>query len=361
VRLVDHHCHGVVRHDLDRAGFEELLSEGGAPPPGLSGFDTPLGLAVRRHCAPLLGLPPHAPPEDYLARRAELGTAEVNRRFLRASEADTFCVDTGFRGDELTSPAELAALAGGTAREVVRLETVAEELRGREGFPAAFPSAFADRLATEVHARAAVAVKSVAAYRCGLEITASPPSRAALVAAARKWTDGPARDPVLLSGLVWTAVEQGLPVQFHVGYGDRDLTLHRSDPSLLTGFLRAMPSRVPVLLLHGYPFHRSSGYLAAVYGNVYVDVGLALNHVGPARAAALLAEALDAVPFGKMLYSSDAAGLPELYALGSLTFRRGLGEVLAARVAAGEWARVDADRIAAMIGSGNAERVYGLT
>jgi hypothetical protein len=30
-------------------------------------------------------------------------------------------------------------------------------------------------------------------------------------------------------------------------------------------------------------------------------------------------------------------------------------------VAAGEWARVDADRIAAMIGSGNAERVYGLT
>jgi len=27
LRLVDHHCHGVVRRDLDRSGFEALISE----------------------------------------------------------------------------------------------------------------------------------------------------------------------------------------------------------------------------------------------------------------------------------------------------------------------------------------------
>jgi hypothetical protein len=67
------------------------------------------------------------------------------------------------------------------------------------------------------------------------------------------------------------------------------------------------------------------------------------------------------VPFGKMLYSSDAYGLPELYALGSLVFRRALADVLGEGVAAGEWTATDADRVARMIGAQNAERVYRLT
>ena len=62
--LTDHHCHGVARGDLDREGFEALLSEGGPPPDGVTNFDTPVGIAVRRHCAPVLDLPAHAPPEE---------------------------------------------------------------------------------------------------------------------------------------------------------------------------------------------------------------------------------------------------------------------------------------------------------
>jgi hypothetical protein len=362
VRLVDHHCHGVVRRDLDRAGFEELLSEGGAPPPGTTNFDTPLGLAVRRHCAPLLDLAPHASPGEYLARRADLGTVEVTRRFLRAADTGVFCVDTGHRPDELLSPAELAAAAGPAAvgREVVRLETVAAAV-ARSG-AGGFVRRYAEHLAAVVADTGAVAVKSIAAYRGGLELTAAPPSGPAVVAAVDRWlAGGPSGGPVLGSALVWAAVDLGLPIQFHVGYGDRDLTLHRSDPSLLTAFLRAAPAEVPVLLLHCYPYHRSAAYLAGVYGTVYLDVGLALNHVGPVRARAVLAEALEAVPFGKMLYSSDAYGLPELYALGALTFRRSLEQVLDGWVSAGECSPADTRRIAERIGAGNAERVYGLS
>ncbi|MDQ1677979.1 MAG: uncharacterized protein QOC93_3123 [Actinomycetota bacterium] len=358
--LVDHHCHGVVRRELDRAGFEALLGEGGAPPPGTTNFDTPLGLAIRRHCAPLLDLAPHVRPEGYLERRADLGAPEVTRRFLRAAGTRVFCVDTGHHPDELLSPVELAAAAGSTAvgREVVRLEKVAETVAraGAEGFG----RRFAEQLAAVVAETGAVAVKSVAAYRGGLELTAAPPSRSAVTAGVDRWLTGASADPVLGSALVWAAVELGLPIQFHVGYGDRDLVLHRSDPSLLTAFLHAAPAEIPVLLLHCYPYHRSAAYLAGTYRNVYLDVGLALNHVGPVRARAVLAEALEAVPFGKMLYSSDAYGLPELYALGSLVFRRALAVVLGEGVAAGEWAAADADRVAAMIGAGNAERVYGL-
>ena len=37
---------------------------------------------------------------------------------------------------------------------------------------------------------------------------------------------------------------------------------------------------------------------------------------------------MELAPFGKLLYSSDAFGLPELYLLGAHTFRVALAEVL---------------------------------
>ncbi len=78
--LVDHHCHGLVLEDLDRSGFEALMNEAAhASPLGTTLFDSMLGLAIRRHCAPVLDLEPLAPADDYLERRAELGAAEVNR------------------------------------------------------------------------------------------------------------------------------------------------------------------------------------------------------------------------------------------------------------------------------------------
>src|SRR3954454_588688 len=112
VPLVDHHCHGVVTADLDRAGLDALISEGGAPPDGETSFDSPVGLAIRRHCAPLLDLEPHAPAEEYLARRRELGTEEVNRRYLGATGTTRYLVDTGHRPQGLTSPQEMTDLTG---------------------------------------------------------------------------------------------------------------------------------------------------------------------------------------------------------------------------------------------------------
>ncbi len=57
---------------------------------------------------------------------------------------------------------------------------------------------------------------------------------------------------------------------------------------------------------------RAGGALAQAYPHVYLDVGLALHHVG-ARASAVLAESLELAPFGKALFSSDAAGPAELH------------------------------------------------
>jgi len=360
--LVDHHCHGVVRRDLDRAAFEALLTEADAPGPlGGTLFDSHIGFALRRWCAPVLDLPPHAAPEEYLARRAELGSAEVTGRFLAAAGLAAVCVDTGYTPEPLLSPAELGAAAGVPAYEVVRLERVAEEVVHAGCTAASFADAVVARLTTVE----AVAVKTIAAYRVGLDLPGERPTPAEVTAAAdrllRTDTDRVrVADPVLHRFLIWAGVDLALPVQVHVGYGDRDIDLHRCNPLLLTELLRAIePTGVPVMLLHNYPYHREAGYLAQVFPHVFVDVGLATHNLGY-RASALVAETLELTPFGKFLFASDAYGLPELYHLGAVLFRRALSDHLTAALADGAFADADAARVAELVGAGNARRVYRL-
>ncbi|WP_067639861.1 amidohydrolase family protein [Actinomadura latina] len=360
--LVDHHCHGVLDRDLGRAAFEESLTEAETSgPPGVSMFDTQVGFALRRWCPPVLGLDAHAEPDGYLARRAGLGAAEVNRRFLAAARLDALYVDTGYSPEAILGPPELGRLAGADAREIVRLETVAERVAAG-GVGAA---GFADEVRSRLDARDVVGAKSIAAYRAGLELSGQRPSDAEVTGAAGRLmlaaeAGGNAPrvcDEVLHRFLVWCAVDAGLPVQFHAGYGDVDADLRRGDPLLLIELLRAMDP-VPAMLLHNYPFHRHAGYLAQVLPNVYVDAGLATHNLGH-RSPALIAELLELAPFGKVLYSSDAFGLAELYHLGALLFRHGLAGFLAGGVEDGAWTSGDAERIAGMIASGNARRVYG--
>jgi uncharacterized protein len=362
--LVDHHCHGVVLRDLDRASYESLMNEGaGAGRWTGTPFDSMLGLAIRRHCAPLLGLEPHADPEDYLVRRAELGHEEVGRRMLGAARLDVLLVDTGFVPEPLSSPADLAELAGDRVRvhEVLRLETVAERLLAAGASPAGLIDAVGRRLVVS----GAVGAKSIAAYRSGLELPGERPRDADVaraVASLRPRDDGTFRvaDPIVQAALAWTAIESGMPLQLHVGYGDSDVDLIRCDPLLLTAFLRATaPYGVPVLLLHNYPFHRHAAYLAQVFDHVFMDLGLAVHNTGP-MARTLVAETLELAPFGKLLYSSDAFGLPELYLLGSLLFRRALSDVLIDLVSTDEMSADDAVRIGSLVLRDNAVRAYGL-
>lgn len=368
--LVDHHCHGVVTEELDRASFESLLTEGDVwPGSGISPFDSPVGVAVRRYCAPLLDLERHAPADAYLARRSELGPREVNRRFLAAAGTGVFCVDTGFAPHPVTSPAELAQLgeldgaARGVAHEVVRLEAVAEAVAARGVEPDGYADAFRGAALDAVRRPGVVAVKSVAAYRTGFDLDPARPSDAEVTRAARSWLGRGGRldEPVLVRELLWTAVDLGLPLQLHTGFGDNDIRLHRTDPALLTDWLHLTAGTIPVLFLHCWPYQRQAGYLAAVFEQAYLDVGLTLHHVGPVRARAVLAEALEITPFRKLLYSSDAYGLAEFYGLGALAFRRGLGDLLQDRVDADELGLPDALRLARWAGADNARRVYRLS
>jgi uncharacterized protein len=368
--LLDNHCHGVLQHDPSAAQFEALLDEGGNPAAiGTTHWDTPVGLAVRGRCAPLLDLEPFATLEAYLARRHELGADAVNRRLLTAAGTSGLILDTGFRSAEIASPSEMAALVGVPAWEVVRLEAVAEDVAQSGVLAERYPSAFAETLAART--THAVGLKTILAYRGGFEIDPSPPSHAEVVEAAGRWLveieGGQVRltDRTLLRYGIWAGVElareRRLPLQVHVGYGDADLTLHQTNPSLLTNLIRRLGAwGVQVVLLHCYPYHREAAYLANVFPNVSFDLGLALTFAG-ASASRIVAEAMEVAPFTKQLYSSDGFGAAELHYLGALHFRTGLTRVLTGWIEDGACSLPEATGIATSIASENARRIYPLS
>ena len=241
--------------------------------------------------------------------------AEYASKLLRATGTDLLLVDDGYPPPgEGTSWDELGELARCTARPVLRIERVAEE----DGL-----DAVRDEVA---HARANgfVGLKTIAAYRGGLDLDALPESPSGSEPQGR--IEGrPVREALLAALQANEDTGEPLPLQVHAGFGDSDLFLPRVHP----GYLKPLIERfreTPFVLLHCYPFVREAGWLAHVYGNVYFDLSLTIPHVS--RPAEVVRQALELAPVSKLLYASDAARTPELYYLAAKWWREALAEVL---------------------------------
>lgn len=356
VSLVDQHVHGCWLTAGERQRFENALNEANTEPITHSGFDSQLGFAVRTHCAAVLGLPTHVDPQAYWERRCQFGEDELARLFLSAAGVRDWLVDTGIGSGGVAGVAEMARLSGNRAREIVRLEEVAEQAAHA---PGDYATAFEEIL--RGRAAGAVGTKSILAYRGGFGGDLSEPSTTEVAEAAGRWREGGGtrlRDRVLLRFGLHQALRLGKPLQIHVGFGDRDCDLHQANPLLLLDFLHQSRD-VPVVLLHCYPYEREAGYLAQAFNNVYLDGGLSVNHLG-ARSPAFLARLLEMAPFSKILYSSDGFGPTELHFLGAVLWRRGMHRVTREFVDSGDWSATDAIRVVDLIARENAERVYDL-
>jgi predicted TIM-barrel fold metal-dependent hydrolase len=363
--LIDHHCHGLLPTNPTPDEFRLLGTESDwLSPPGVETLDTPFGLGIRRICAPLLDLPRHAPIDDYIARRIELGPAEVHARLMPATGTGHYLIDSGFVASPVMTPAQMSETLGKPASEVVRLERVAEQV-APSTTAAGFVQAFRAALAAE--APGAVGFKSVIAYRWGFDIDPVRPTEAEVTAAAGEWFAEAERTgsyrvshPIVLQHLIWEAIPFGKPIQFHTGFGDSDLQLYLADPSRLTKFFVATrESGVSFTLLHCYPFIREAAVQAHIFPHVYVDVGVITHYLGPSAGVAIR-HSMEIAPFGKILYSSDAYGLAEHYLVSASAWRRETGRLLDSWLADDWLTAADAERIAWQIGIGNAARIYGI-
>lgn len=363
--LIDHHCHGLLPYDIADNDFRLVATESDwLAPEGTETLDSPFGLAIRKFCGPLLGLERHVSIPEYLQRRRELGYQKVHEALMGSTGTGHFLIESGFRASPVMSPTQMKAATETPASEIVRLETLAETVAANSSVET-FTEDF--RAALQETAEHSVGFKTIIAYRYGFDVEPSPPSPTQVQSALDEWFSTAAQSnewrlehPVILQHLLWEAVPFKKPIQMHTGYGDSDVSLFRADPSRLTGFLAATrTSGATFTLLHCYPFVREAAILAQVFPHVYFDVGLVSHYTGPSVSTSLR-EALEITPFSKLLYSSDAHGLAEHYAVSAQLWRRGINQIFDEWIADDWLTASEAERFARMIAGENAARLYNL-
>ena len=368
IPIVDNHCHSLLRDQpADDDAFRIHLTESYFPE--IARDDVPHSLFYQwtiRELAGLLGCEPTA-DAVHAARRAR-GIESLTREIVERGNFKTWLVDTGYGAETTFSIDELRKLAPCRIEEILRLEPLIERLILESHDFDGFVDAYRANL-SGLRDRGIVGLKSVIAYRSGLQLEAvdRAPASAAFAEvheAARR--DGRIRieSKPLLDHLIVLAVEesarQGVPIQFHTGLGDPDLDLTKVDPAALRLIFSDRFRAAPIVLLHtGYPYVRSLAYLAAMYPNVYADMGEAILFAA-GEATEITRELLGLAPASKILFSTDASLVPELYWVGARLGRRALGRVLDEHIADGAIDEQTAFDWAERILWRNSERVYGL-
>jgi predicted TIM-barrel fold metal-dependent hydrolase len=365
IPIVDQHAHNLVRPEVElpySAAFTEAYD------PEIATGHVKDTLCLRRsvrEIAALLGCPPRLDAVE--AARRQLGFDELVRQCFAASGIATLLLDDGFLPDQILPTAWHARVA--RVYRLVRVEYLTERLIGETTSWADFQERF--RGALRNLPADVVGLKSVVAYRTGLAVddpddAAAAKSFAVLrrrVAAGQhvRLAMKPLNDWVVRATLT-EAAQNGRPVQFHTGFGDPDLDLRLANPLHLRPLFEDSSLRgVPIVLLHaGYPFTREAGYLAAVYPNAFVDLGLAIPLLSIAGMAGVVRACLELMPFSKLLFSTDAHVIPDLYYLGALWGRRALAAELDRAVQDSDLTPDEADEAAALILGGNARKLYGI-
>jgi uncharacterized protein len=371
VPVVDNHCHAVTtdqafgKVEAWRRAFTESTDPG---MPREHVVTTAFYRRLIRALAPFLGCE-YTEDAVFAARTAREGKG-LTAELLRSANIDTLLLDTGFPPPEEVFPVpELGELGGCRAEPVLRLEVLMESLLTGYDTLAATEEALAAAL-EDVRAGGHVALKSIAAYRTGLDIRewSREEAEASFREYRRSALNGFTRlvhKPLLdtLLHVAFTlAADQEVPVQFHVGYGDADTDLLLGNPLYLRPVLQRSDYRgMPVVLLHEcYPYTGQGGYLAAVYENVYLDLSYGIPLLGYGEMLSFTRQALGVAPSSKLMYSSDGIEVPELHWMSAIDGRRVIGEVLGELVAYGETSLTQAETAGESMLRENAIRLYRL-
>ena len=355
--LVDNHAHAVEPQSTEtiREAFSTFFTEGELSP------------RHARHTlnyrAALSLLRSHFETDDeaeLLRRRSAVDLESYSRELIDQTGTEVILADDGFPD---LSPTEFQAYTDADVRPILRIEPVVEGLVGAHDTFGDVVDEF-ETTVTEALAGDYVALKSIVAYRTGLNVGAPDRSdaRAAFDALGDAW-DGRLESKPLVDFFLHKACSLAgaadAPVQLHTGFGDADAHPHFVDPTYLYDRLRTH-RKTPVVLLHAsYPYVRQAGYVTSTFEEAYLDISLALpfaqNGVEP-----LLRQVFEVTPTTKIMYGSDAFCIPELYVLAADRIRADLTTVLEDLVTDGFLDEQYAETVARNVLRQNAHSLYDL-
>lgn len=248
---------------------------------------------------------------------------------------------------------------------VYRIEPLIVELLESDFSWDEFRQRFDQAIANALEHEGYRGVKSIIAYRTGLEVSPlsrSPDQGLQALDAIKRGLGGGATKKLrdhLLCRAMELCMEYDVPMQIHTGMGDFEVNLVLCRPALLMDLLRFPAFRAcRVLLVHtGYPYHAEAGYMANVLPRVYCDVSEGIPFAGNA-ARRILGEVLEMAPPAKVVYGSDGFGAPEINYIGARLGKRAVAQALGDLVDEGMLSSEGAQEVAGLILSGNARRLY---
>ncbi len=371
IQLADNHCHGIFRKQTPadvnawRGHFTESTD------PRMRNSHVTTTLFYRRLLHKLAAFFDCEPTEEaILTVRQQFNDQDLVRSFLRAANLDVLFIDKGYPSqDQLLLDATVSELANCRVAPMLRVELVMQDVIAEHSTLSAVIEALRAAL-NDVRGQGYVALKSIVAYRTGLDIRtwANDQVGEAFVMARREVQEKGslrlAHKPLLdtlLHVVFEEATRQELPVQFHTGYGDADADMLLANPLHLRAVLERREYRaMPVVLLHeSYPYTQQGAYLATVYENVFLDLSYGIPFLGYHEMLEFTREALSVAPYSKLLYSSDAVGIPEVHWASALDGRHILGLVLGECVANGDLSQAEAEQAGVSVLHDNAIRLYG--
>ncbi len=366
ISAIDQHAHNLLQPEaIARYPYVAAFSE--AHHAHIINYHACHTLFYRRSLRDMADLLKCEPQEsEILAKRDNLGLENLTKTCFDAANLDTILLDDGFLPEEILPWQWHQQFVG--VKRLLRIENIAQNLIPQVNSFAEFWERFRSEI--DPPPPEVVGFKSIAAYRTGLDIQ---PVNIELVKyefnTIKKITgEKPPRlnNKPLIDFLVIQTLEVAakhkIPIQFHTGIGDPDLDLRLSNPLHLRFLLEDNRFRnAPIVLLHtSYPYTREAGYLASVYPNVYISFGLVIPSLSVAGMRCVVRELMELAPISKLMYSSDAHLIPDLYYLGAKWGRKVLGEVLDESVKDGDLTVKETEEIAVDILRRNACNIYRL-
>ncbi|WP_413166312.1 amidohydrolase family protein [Capilliphycus salinus ALCB114379] len=365
IPAIDHHAHNLLTVEASQEfPYIAAFTEGNDP--DILNDHARHSLFYRRSIRDIAQLLDCEPTETaILNSRQNLGLEKLTQHCIKAANLESLFLDDGFLSNQ-TLPQSWHQQFIPT-QKILRLEELAENLLGETSKFDTFLDLFLK--AIDPPPPEVIAFKSIAAYRTGLDIQITPKDfarsrfillkKAAQNESSIRLVDKPLID-FLITEALEVAAKHKLPVQFHTGFGDPDLDLFVGNPVLLRPLLEEKRWRdAPIVLLHAsYPYIREAGYLASVYPQVYLDFGLAVPFLSVMGMRSTLRQLLELSPTTKLMYSSDAHHIPELYYLGAKWGRKILKQVLEQSIQDGDLTVNEAEDIARGLLSENARRLY---
>ncbi len=373
VRTIDVHCHPFLPNERPYSEIEFLEELSLSVRPGMfdqkmtsktgmmySGLNMYMQITIQRlakyfSCEPTI--------EAVVRKRNEYAEnfSSYTKELFNDVKLEGLLVDFGYPTPAISNNV-FEEITGFPSWEVYRIEPVMDHLRDECNRFTEFVEAYRNDLRTALEKKGVLGLKSIIAYRSGLEIGPMNEKEASIQYESfrenKRATVKTLRDYCLHIALEeCTRADKAMHI--HTGVGDGEVLLHKASPSLLVNMLREEKyMNTKVHLVHGgYPWMEEAAFICSVLPNVYMDISLQNPFAGHG-VKRIISQVFEFAPFNKVMYGSDAFTIPETNWLGVKLFKECFTEVLQSWVEKDYMSEEKAQTIGELVLFRNFEELY---